>query len=292
MTKRLGVLAIFSVLLCSPLRADKQPDVSGLPAPVQQRINEWKGEGEVKKIKTRKQRDGAVVYEVEYKERGNSEILVVASDGTVISETAGKGKSHLRGKGKDKKDNKSKADKNKGGKPDDSTGDDNTNPEKQSTEPQKADQPSTRPAPAPAPRTAEPRVVRPATSRTADKPTETITTTPARTNTVARPGSPTVRPLDRRPGETRYIYWDNMPEAVRRMGLAQQAELGSVNAKLLRVQKKAGTTIYHIPYEKGSVSIDESGMVVANVNEHGGPMMLIKWDDMTEAVKKAALDAG
>ena len=76
------------------------------------------------------------------------------------------------------------------------------------------------------------------------------------------------------------------------MGLAQQAELGSVNAKLLRVQKKAGTTIYHIPYEKGSVSIDENGIIVANSNEHGGPMNLVKWDDLPEAVKKAALAAG
>lgn len=109
---------------------------------------------------------------------------------------------------------------------------------------------------------------------------------------ISTPSTTDSGALDPRPGETRYVYWDKMPEAVRRMGLAQQADLGAVNPKLLRVQKKPTVTIYHIPYEKGSIAINELGIVVIPADKHGGPISLMKWDDLPSAVKNAATSAG
>ena len=79
---------------------------------------------------------------------------------------------------------------------------------------------------------------------------------------------------------------------VRTAALAQQSQQGSVNAKLLRVQTKArGSTLYHIPYEKGSVSFFPNGEIATTAPQNGGPMRFTKWDDLPEAVRTAALAA-
>lgn len=284
---RAGVLALCGVLLVYPIHADKEPDMSRLPTAVQQRIKEWKGEGELKKIKTRKQRDGSLVYEVEFKDRGDQTVAIFAEDGTLISETDHKGKGKAKGKDK-KKENRSEKQGTSG------SANESVMEKRDSSEQRRT--PDVPDAQTPSPtssRNQERPVTRPGTSPSSGSKQGTVTTSPGRTNTVAKPATPAARPMiDRLPGETRYIYWDNMPEPVRRMGLAQQAELGAVNAKLLRIQKKAGKSIYHIPYEKGSVSIDERGIVIAPATHHGGPMNLVPWDDLPEAVKKAALSAG
>jgi hypothetical protein len=97
--------------------------------------------------------------------------------------------------------------------------------------------------------------------------------------------------IDRLPGETRYAYWDNLPAAVRTAALAQQAQQGTANVKLLRVQKKTGKTIFHVPYEKATVSFNEDGSVAVPAGENGGPMKTANWDDLPEPVRKAALAA-
>lgn len=284
---RTGVLALCGILLVYPVHADKEPAVSNLPPAVQERIKEWKGEGELKKVKTRKQKDGSFLYEVEVKERGDEKFAVFGADGSVISETDHKGKGKAKGKDK-KKENKSE----KRGKSD-SANEIETEERRSSEQRRSAGDPNAQTTAPTSSRNQEVPVIRPGTSPSTGSKQGTVTTSPGRTNTVAKPSTQAARPIiDRSPGETRYIYWDNMPEPVRRMGLAQQAELGAVNAKLLRVQKKAEKSMYHIPYEKGSVSIDERGIVITPASQHGGPMNLVPWDDIPEAVKKAALSGG
>lgn len=63
-----GVLLLGVCLL--PVHADEKLDTSHLPVEVQRRIQEWKGEGDLKKVRTRKAADGSTYYEVDYKERG------------------------------------------------------------------------------------------------------------------------------------------------------------------------------------------------------------------------------
>jgi hypothetical protein len=295
---RLSTLALCSALLSGAAFAEKQPDTSHLPAAVQQRIKEYNAEGDLKKIKTHKQKDGSTVYEVEYKERGNTEMLVLAEDGSVISESSGKGKSKAKGKGQAKKEEK----KGKG---------------KGERIANESDDHAKTPAPVAAP---VPPVTTPSTSKSADAtanvpPTPAQATTPAATSpTVSspsgtaattttppkpaarpttRPMSPAVRPvaIDRLPGETRYAYWDNVPATVRTAALAQQAEQGAANAKLVRVQKKGAKTIFHIPYEKATVSFNEDGSVAVPAAENGGPMRTTTWDELPEPVRKAALAA-
>jgi hypothetical protein len=295
---RLSTLALCSALLSGTAFADKQPDTSHLPAAVQQRIKEYNAEGDLKKIKTRKQKDGSTVYEVEYKERGNTEMLVLAEDGSVISESSGKGKSNAKGKGK-KQDNKGKGKK---GEREEQRGDDaekdDDDLKKTAPVPAKSRPVATQPS---SPETAPvPPMTSPTPSKPADSTASTPTTSPsgsAPSRPVARPTtrptSPTVRPVavDRLIGETRYIYWDNIPAAVRTAALAQQAQQGPANVKLLRVQKKGGKSIYHIPFEKASVSFAEDGSIAVPANANGGPMRTANWDDLPEPVRKSALAA-
>lgn len=100
MVTLLSVLASTFVLL-----ADEPIDISYLPASVQATIKQWKGEGEVKKVKTRKL-DGRVVYEVDYKERGDEKRILIGEDGFVIGDEeyigGGKGKGNDKSKGKGK----------------------------------------------------------------------------------------------------------------------------------------------------------------------------------------------
>jgi hypothetical protein len=281
----ISLCTLCAAILVSPVFAAKPSQISNLPPAVQQRIKNYNAEGELKKITPRKQKDGTTVYEVEFKERGNTEQLVIAPDGTILSETAGKGKSQALGQA-----NRKQQDKNSKDSRDRDDGSDN-----KSTSERKRSEPNAQATTTPSspPNTPQARVIRPDSPSGAETAAGTVTTSSVRIDTSVRPGDKAPRPaLDRRPGETRYIYWDSLPEPVRRMGLAQQAELGTVNARLLRVQKKTGKTLYHIPYEKGTISIDEGGIVISNATEHGGPMMLIKWDDLPEPVKKNALAAG
>ena len=78
--------------------ADPPVDTSYLPPAVQRTIREYQGEGDLKKVKTKRE-NGRTYYEVEYKERGDEKELVVAEDGTVLSE---KGKREGK-EGKDEK---------------------------------------------------------------------------------------------------------------------------------------------------------------------------------------------
>ena len=74
---RLSVVAVFSVVVAwSAVCAAAEPSISNLPAAVQERIRERKGQGEVKKINTRRQADGRNVYEIEYKEGGDEKMVV------------------------------------------------------------------------------------------------------------------------------------------------------------------------------------------------------------------------
>src|SRR5687768_8982518 len=105
---RLGVVGVFSaVVALSAVCAAAEPSISNLPAAVQERIKERKGEGEVKKINTRRQADGRNVYEVQYKEGGDEKMVVLGADGSVISESDGKeGKGKGKGQDKEKKEKK------------------------------------------------------------------------------------------------------------------------------------------------------------------------------------------
>ena len=91
-----GVLLLGVCLL--PVHADEKLDTSHLPVEVQRRIQEWKGEGDLKKVRTRKAADGSTYYEVDYKERGEDKKILVSADGRVISESGGKGS---RGQGRE-----------------------------------------------------------------------------------------------------------------------------------------------------------------------------------------------
>ena len=92
--------------------ADAKPSIAHLPAAVQQTIRENTGNGELKKVKTKRGDDGTV-YEIEYKERGDEKELVIGSDGRVLSERDGKGG---KGKNKDKGDDKKAKGKDKQGR--------------------------------------------------------------------------------------------------------------------------------------------------------------------------------
>lgn len=97
-------------LLLISVVADEKPDTSYLPPEVQRRIQEWKGEGDLKKVRTRKTADGVTVYEVDYKERGDEKTILISEDGRVISETEGKKEGHEEKKGqKDKKERRERA---------------------------------------------------------------------------------------------------------------------------------------------------------------------------------------
>ena len=301
---RLSTLALCSALLSGTAFADKQPETSHLPAAVQQRIKEYNAEGDLKKIKTRKQKDGSTVYEVEYKERGNTEMLVLAEDGSVISESSGKGKSNAKGKGQAKKqDNKGKGkgkgDRNEVARDEEAEEKDDDDLKKTAPVPAKSRPVATQPS------SAESAPVPPATTPASPKPTDTTVNAPTGTapsgsapsrpvgTPTTRPTSPTVRPvaIDRLIGETRYVYWDNIPEPVRKAALAQQAQQGAANVKLLRVQKKGGKSIFHIPFEKASVSFAEDGSIAVPADANGGPMRTTNWDDLPEPVRKNALAA-
>src|SRR5688500_6160525 len=96
---RLGVLAEYSVVGWNAGWEAAEPSISNLPAAVQERIKERKGQGEVKKINTKRQADGRNVYEIEYKQGGDERTVVLAQDGSVISETPGKAEGKGKGKG-------------------------------------------------------------------------------------------------------------------------------------------------------------------------------------------------
>jgi hypothetical protein len=89
--------------LASPslLRPDKEPETSYLPQPVRRTINEYKGEGDLKKVKTKRAK-GRTYYEVEYKEGGDQKEILIAEDGSVLREFGGGERGKAKGKNKDK----------------------------------------------------------------------------------------------------------------------------------------------------------------------------------------------
>lgn len=97
------VICLSLMLSTAGLLADPPVDTSGLPSPVQRTIDQSIGKGgKVQRVFTRRV-DGQVVYEVEYKERGDEKMMVIAQDGVVVSqENNGKGKGKGKAKGKDK----------------------------------------------------------------------------------------------------------------------------------------------------------------------------------------------
>lgn len=276
---KIAIIPLCAGLFCGSAFADKEPSTSHLPAAVQNGIKESKGKGQIKKVTTRKQADGKTVYEIEYKERGEEKFVVFAEDGSVLSESAGKG----AGKGRDKEKKEKNKKNNKSSKGEHEESDEKEEKEVENTR----------------------AVSRPASERPAATPptpatpaqTPPVPTTPAPTSTrpVVRPSTsgnnqpaPTV---NRQLGETRYLYWDSIPEAVRSAALAQQSQHGTINTKALRVQKVTGRTVYHVPYEKQSVSFADNGSVFSSAQQGGGPLRPTKWDDLPEPTRKAALAA-
>ncbi|MGZ8899683.1 MAG: hypothetical protein ACXW3Z_06275 [Limisphaerales bacterium] len=254
------IFAVFSLAgaLCISTFADKEPSISHLPVPVQDRIKERKGAGEVKRVRTSKQPDGSNHYEIEYKERGAEESVTFAEDGSVITESSGKGKGKGRAKDKDKE--KGKKD-NKSDKRDKGDDDDDNATVSSPTSPVRGTPPPTPP-------------------------------TTTRPNTTERPVTrPTTRPSSPvrwGAGQTRYIYWDNIPEAVRTAALAQQPQYGTVNVKALRVQTSGANTVYHVPYARASVSFSPNGTISIPAANSGGAMQQVGWDSVSEPVRAAA----
>lgn len=248
------LLALATVL---PLRADEEPSISNLPAVVQDRIREWKGQGEVKRVRTRTQPDGSNHYEIEYKDRGDEKSVTFAADGSVISESGGKGKGKGKDKDKDKKKDKdNKADKRD--KDDDGEKDDDDN----------------RAITAPTPRTQSP----PPTTRPANRP-------PLTRRPVSTPN------IDRQPGHVRYLYFETIPEPVRNAAVAQQGQHGEINRKVLFVQKKPSGTLYHVTYQRAALIFAESGQIVVPAANTGGPARETKWDDLPAPVRDAVVAA-
>lgn len=99
------ILVLTSALFTVSALADPPVDISSLPAAVQQTINNSKGQGDVKKVKTTRV-DGQIAYEVEYKEKGNDKQMLIAQDGTIIGDQKGQGYAKGKGKGKAKGHNK------------------------------------------------------------------------------------------------------------------------------------------------------------------------------------------
>ena len=149
-----ALLALAFTLSAAVAMADPPVDTSNLPPAVQRTIKEWKGQGEVKKVKTVRM-DGQVAYEVEYKEGGDEKQILIGQDGSVIGDekSQGKGKAKGKGKGKAKGQNRDR---------------------QQPVEESPQLQPSTAPAQTPAPQTPAPQT--PAPSR----PKEPVGTSPAR----------------------------------------------------------------------------------------------------------------
>ena len=263
---RITIAVFFVALICAPIHADEEPSISHLPAAVQDRIREWKGEGEVKSIKTRKQAAGSNQYEVEYKERGDEKYVIFAEDGSVISE--GGGEKGGKGKGKDKEKEKEK-DKNKGkdnkeDKRDKEEKDDDDNAPVTSSPPNRGTVPANRP------------------------PTTTRPNRPVPNEPVTRPNTST-RPTGNirwGGGQTKYVYWDNVPEPVRTAAKAQEAQHGSMNTRALRMHTSGANTMYHIPYERASMAFTPTGAVAVTAANAGGPMRQVNWDAVPEAVRK------
>lgn len=297
---RLSVVAVFSVVVAwSAVCAAAEPSISNLPAAVQERIREKKGQGEVKKIKTRRQADRRNVYEIEYKEGGDEKMVVLGQDGSVISETAGKEEAKGKGKGPDKEKKEKKEIDNKG-----QNKKRERNAEKADKDDNKAVQEEARPVvrqPEPAAPRTEPVATRPEAviirPETPTRPATTTTNRPTlnrRTATTA--GSQTgsaggAAALDRRPGQFRYIYFDTMPEAVRTAANAQQAQHGPINNKALFVQKKPGSVLYHVSYQRSSLIFTPDGKVSVVASNTGGPAREVKWDDLPSGIRNAAIAA-
>lgn len=105
MNKALLLLVALGLNLHLAVAAERI-DLSSLPAAVQQTIQERKGEGEVKKVRTLRN-GNSVRYVVDYKEGGDEKQIQVAADGSVIDEELDaprekKGKGYAKGKGKGK----------------------------------------------------------------------------------------------------------------------------------------------------------------------------------------------
>ncbi|HEX7861172.1 MAG TPA: hypothetical protein VF773_12640 [Verrucomicrobiae bacterium] len=295
------VLGLFLALASTSIYAQKEPSMSHLPASVQERIREWKGDGQIKTIKTRKQANGSNHYEVLYKERGDEKSVIFAEDGSVISEGDGKG-GNGKAKGKEKQKeksnnkNKNKNKDNKGDKDGETEvkdDDDNravTSPSTGQTAPTPpaatTPQRPTAERPVTRPETATTRPPQPASSESVTRPT---TTRPAaRPETATAPNNSTLPGGVRWTGsQTRYVYWDNLPEPVRTAAKAQEAQHGSVNTRALRQQTSGANSMYHIPYERASIAYTPNGSVAIPAANTGGPMRQVNWDSVPEAVRKA-----
>jgi len=254
-------ILLLALTIVLPLRADEEPSISHLPSVVQDRIREWKGEGEVKRVRTRTQPDGSNHYEIEYKDRGDEKTVIFAEDGSVISESGGKGKG--KDKDKDKRDKDNKADKRD--KDDDDGGE--------------KDDDDNRAVTSPTPRTQTPR------------PTQTPPSN--RPPLTRRPSSsPGAVSIDRLPGQVRYIYFETMPGPVQSAAQAMETQLGPINKKALLVQKKPSGSLYHISYQRASVIFSAAGQPVVQAANTGGPMREIsRWEDIPEPVRNAATAA-
>src|SRR5687767_2156348 len=182
------VIAAFLALASTSIYAQKEPSMSHLPASVQERVREWKGDGQIKSIKTHKQANGSNHYEVLYKERGDEKSVIFAEDGSVVSEAdgkGGKGKAKGKEKQKEKSNNKNK-NKNKDNKGDNDAEEKDDDDNRAVTSPTT---PTPPPTTTPQRPTAERQVTRPETTTT--RPPQ-----PASNETVTRPTT-TSRPADR-----------------------------------------------------------------------------------------------
>jgi hypothetical protein len=219
-------------------------DTSGLPAPVQERIREWKGAGKVESVKTR-QVDGQTVYEVGYKERGEEKAVWITSDGRVIKEESAGGPGKGRGKAKGHDKNKS------------SDGDD----EVVSTPPR-----GTAAAPAAAPQSTSTTKAPPATP-TASAPQPVPTATAPQAPASAQPKS---QDPVKTPAQATAASKEAAREAIKRFDVAEERIKRLAESKqgmaagMAAIQKETGVAAATLEAQRKSFDLQLPGLLTVN----------------------------
>lgn len=232
------VICLSLMLSTAGLLAAPPVDTSGLPSPVQRTIDQSVGKGgKVEKVVTRRV-DGQVVYEVEYKERGDQKTMVIAQDGVVLSEeNNGKGKGKGKAKGKDKEKGKDRGEEDP----------DTVSPQ--------ADPAPARPAPAPRDAVSAPRAETsvPAVRNPVPAPRAETTATATRTAPTREMKAEFNRRIDR------MSKLDNNRDAVA--------------AGLVAIEKETGVPRATLQAQIKSASVGLSTLVIANeiAREKGVP---------------------
>jgi len=239
-----ALLALAFTLSALVAMADQAVDTSNLPPAVQRTIKEWKGQGEVKKVKTVRM-DGQVAYEVEYKEGGDEKQILIGQDGSVIRDEKSQGKGKAKGKGKGKG-------KAKGQNRD----------RQQPVEESPQVQPSTAPPQPPAPQTPAPQTPAPQTPAPASTPP------PAPTPAPSRPKEPVGTSPARSAKEIKAEFERQMRQVNTLDNSAQKA-----NAGLAAIAKETGVPLATIEAQRKQYGTGTGGLLLANemANATGKP---------------------